>query len=236
MRILLVFLLLLIQPLYAQNKEITLEDIWVNNTFGTESLESFHSMKNGDFYTILNHNSYGTYLDKFDYRTLEKVETLVLGKDLEGLKYFEDYTFSDDETKLIIGVNLESIYRRSKKGKYYVYDLKSKSLELISDQNIQEPTFSPDGNHVAYVYMNNLFVKDLATKEVNQVTTDGEINKIINGITDWVYEEEFSIVRAFEWNSDSSKIAFIRFDETEVPEFSMDVYGQGLYPSQQVFK
>ena len=238
MRILLVFLLIVTQSLHAQNKEITLEDIWLKNTFGTESLESFHSMKNGDFYTILNHNSYGTYLDKYDYKTLEKVETLVLGKDLEsqGLKYFEDYTFSDDESKLIMGVNLERIYRRSKKGKYYVYDLSSKSLELIADQNIQEPTFSPNGKHVAYVYLNNLYVKDLSTKEVKQVTSDGEINKIINGVTDWVYEEEFAIVRAFEWNADSSKIVFIRFDETDVPEFSMDVYGKELYPSQQVFK
>ena len=212
MRILLVFLLILTQSLHAQNKEITLEDIWVNNAFGTESLESFHSMKNGDFYTILNHNSYGTYLDKYDYKTLEKVETLVLGKDLEGLKYFEDYTFSDDESKLIIGVNLESIYRRSKKGKYYVYDLNSKSLELIADQNIQEPTFSPNGEHVAYVYLNNLYVKDLTSKEVKQITTDGEINKIINGITDWVYEEEFSIVRAFEWNSDSVEFSGVPCD------------------------
>ena len=236
MRILFLLLFILVQPIFSQQKEITLDDIWANNTFATESLEAFQSMKNGDYYTILNHNSYGTFMDKYDYKTLEKVETVVLGKDLEGLKFFDDYTFSEDEKKLIIGVDLEPIYRRSKVGKYYVYDLSSKVLELIIDKNIQEPTFSPDGNKVAFVHENNLYIKDLSTKEIEQVTTDGEKNKIINGITDWVYEEEFGFVRAFEWNPSSNKIAFIRFDETEVPEFSMDTYGTGLYPADQTFK
>ena len=236
MRIILLLLIIFIQPLFSQQKEISLEDIWVKNTFETASLEAFHSMKNSDHYTILNHNSYGTYMDKFDYKTLEKVETVVLGRDLEGIKYFEDYTFSPDETKLIIGVNLEPIYRRSKQGQYYVYDLSDKTLEIISEMNIQEPTFSPDGEKIAFVHKNNIYIKNLISKKTIQITTDGEKNKIINGITDWVYEEEFSLVRAFEWNASSNKLAFIRFDETEVPEFSMDVYQDGLYPSQQTFK
>ncbi len=236
MRIILILLFVLSQSVSAQNKEITLEDIWVKNTFRTESLEAFHSMKNGDFYTILNHNSYGTYLDKYDYKTLEKVETLVMSKDLEGIKNFNDYTFSQDEKKLIIGVDLERIYRRSKKGRYYVYDLNTKSLELISELEIQEPTFSPDGSKVAFVHQNNLYIKDLQSKETRQITTDGEKNKVINGITDWVYEEEFGFVRAFEWNPASDKLAFIRFDESEVPEFQMDTYGKGLYPESQTFK
>ena len=85
-------------------------------------------------------------------------------------------------------------------------------------------------------FENNLYIKDLSSGKVTQITNDGEKNKIINGITDWVYEEEFSFVRAFDWNADSNLIAFIRFDESEVPEFSMDVYGSGLYQTQQVFK
>ena len=148
MRFLFLLLIILIQPIFSQQKEITLEDIWVKNTFETASLEAFHSMKNGDYYTILNHNSHGTYMDKYDYKTLEKVETLVLGKDLEGIKYFDDYTFSSDEKKVIIGVNLEKIYRRSKIGRYYVYDLTNKILEPISELNIQEPSFSPDGSKI----------------------------------------------------------------------------------------
>ena len=120
--------------------------------------------------------------------------------------------------------------------KYYIYDLNSKNLELISKKSIQEPTFSPNGKHIAFVLENNVYVKNLATSKITQVTHDGEKNKIINGITDWVYEEEFSFVRAFQWNGDSDKIAFLRFDETNVPEFSMDIYGDQLYPERQVFK
>ncbi len=236
MRILFLLITILTIPVFSQQKEITLEDIWVENVFETQSLEAFHSMKNGDYYTILNHNSYGTYMNKYDYRTLEKVETLVLGKDLQGIKYFDDYTFSQDETKLIIGVNLEQIYRRSKKGKYYLYNIIDKSLELISDHDIQEPTFSPDGEKIAFVHENNVYIKNLLTKETRQISSDGEKNKIINGISDWVYEEEFHFVRAFEWNASSNKLAFIRFDETEVPEFSMDIYGKELYPKAQTFK
>jgi dipeptidyl-peptidase-4 len=236
MRIILLLLFLLIQPIFSQNKTITLEDIWVNNTFQTESLKAFHSMQNGDFYTVLNHNDYGTYMDKYDYATLEKLETIVQGKDLEGIKYFDAYTFNKDETKLIIGVNLERIYRRSKVGKYYLYNLLTKEFELISDLNIQEPTFSPDGNKIAYVNENNIYIKDLKTKETIQITADGEKNKIINGVCDWVYEEEFGFVRAFEWNANSDKVAFIRFDETEVPQFSMNIYGKDLYPTEQTFK
>ena len=161
MRFLFLLLIILIQPIFSQHKEITLEDIWANNTFQAASLEAFHSMKNGDYYTILNHNSYGTYMDKYDYKTLEKVETLVLGKDLEGIKYFYDYTFSQDENKVIIGVNLEQIYRRSKMGRYYIYDLANKTLEIISELNIQEPNFSPDGNKIAFVHNNNIYIKDL---------------------------------------------------------------------------
>ena len=141
-----------------------------------------------------------------------------------------------DEDKLILGIDSESIYRRSSRGIYYVYEIASKNLQLISENKIQEPTFSPDGNKVAYTYNNNVFIKDLVNNGTIQVTFDGEKNKIINGITDWVYEEEFSLVRAFDWNGNSDKLAFLRFDETEVPEFSMDIYGKDLYPTQQVFK
>ncbi len=117
-----------------------------------------------------------------------------------------------------------------------MYDLQSGELKKISDEKIKEPTLSPNGEKVAYVFKNDIFVKDLSTGEVTQVTNDGEMNKIINGVADWVYEEEFSFVRAFQWNKTGEKIAFLKFDETEVPEFSMDVYGQELYPSQSTFK
>ncbi|MEN8186803.1 MAG: S9 family peptidase [Bacteroidota bacterium] len=230
------FFFLITSAVFAQKKEITLDDIWNKGTFRTKGLESFHSMKKGDFYTILNYSKTGVSLDKYSYETLQKTETILSGNDLTGMNYFEDYTFSEDETKIIIGKDTERIFRHSKVGDYYVYDIPTKKLEKISENKIQEPTFSPDGKKVAFAYQNNLYVKDLKTAKTTQITFDGEKNKIINGITDWVYEEEFSFVRAFDWNGTSDRIAFIRFDESEVPEFSMDMYGKELYPDQLVFK
>ncbi|UPS92124.1 S9 family peptidase [Bizionia sp. M204] len=221
----------------AQNNKISLEDIW-SGTFRTERMDALHSMNNGQQYSVLNFDrtSGSTTIDVYDYKTLNKEKTLVNSANLEAVKYFTDYTFSDDESQILLATDVESIFRRSTLGKYFIYDTKTKQLELVAEEKIQEPTFSPDGTKLAYGYNNNLFVKDLKTGNTQQITFDGEKNKIINGITDWVYEEEFGFVRAFEWNAGSDKIAFIRFDETDVPEFSMDVYGQDLYQTQNVFK
>ena len=220
----------------AQKKNIAIEEIW-NGTFRTERMNSLNSM-NGDFYTLQNFNreTGSTTVDKYNYASLEKVETIVDSKDLEGLKYFESYSFNNNETKLILGVDTEPIYRRSSLGVFYVYDIASKSLQLIDEDKIQEPTFSPDSKKVAYGKNNNIYIKNLETNEVTQVTFDGLKNSIINGICDWVYEEEFGFVKAFEWSNDSKNIAFLRFDETEVPTYSMDITGTALYPTQQVFK
>jgi dipeptidyl-peptidase-4 len=221
----------------AQNKEITLEEIWTG-TFRTEGMDALHSMKNGQQYSVLNvdRTTGATSIDVYDYKTLEKVNTLVNSSDIEAIPYFTDYTFSDDESQILLATDVESIFRRSSLGKYYIYNTKTKQVTLIAEEKIQEPTFSPDGTKIAYGYSNNLFVKDLSSGKTTQMTFDGEKNKIINGITDWVYEEEFGFVRAFEWNAASNTIAFIRFDETNVPEFSMDVYGSALYPTKDVFK
>ena len=222
---------------FAQDKAITLEDIW-NGTFSTENMEVLHSMNNGQQYAVLNFNrtTRSTSVDVYDYQTQSRTKTVVDSKNLEDIPYFTNYTFSDDETKIILATDVESVYRYSTLGVFYVYDSVSGSLQKISNEKIQEPTFSPDGSKVAYGFQNNIFIKNLETDTTTQITFDGEKNKIINGITDWVYEEEFAFVRAFEWNSNGQKIAYLKFDEAEVPEFSMDVYGQGLYQTQQVFK
>ena len=193
---------------------------------------------NGDFYSLLNfnENTKSISVDKYSYKTLEKIETVVDSKNLSELRYFETYNFNQNETKLLLGVAIEPIYRHSTLGNYFVYDLNSKSVTIIDDEKIQEPIFSPDSKKIAFVKNNNIYIKNLETKELIQVTTDGKKNKIINGICDWVYEEEFSFVRAFEWSNDSKHLAFLRFDETKVPTFSMDIVGNNLYPTQQVFK
>ena len=219
----------------TRTKEITLEQIW-DGTFSPERMNALNSM-NGDFYSLLNYDkeTKATTVDKYSYKTLEKVATIVNSNDLKDLNAFSSYSFNDDETKLILGTNFEKIYRHSYKGTFFAYDIASKKLSLIG-KGIQEPVFSPDNKKVAYAKNNNLFIKNFANNTVTQVTKDGKVNSIINGITDWVYEEEFAFVRAFEWSKNSKYLAFLRFDETNVPTFSMDMVGKGKYPTQQVFK
>ena len=221
----------------AQQKNITLEEIYYG-TFRMQYLDRLHSMNNGKEYAVLNtdKNSGVKTLDVYSYKTGQKVNTLINSSEIDGLDYFIGYTLSKDESKVLLSTKLRSIYRRSSLGVYYVYDLKSRKLTQVAEEAIQEPTFSPDASKVAYGLDNNIYIKDIKTGKTTQVTTDGAKNKIINGITDWVYEEEFAFVRAFDWNADGDKIAYIRFDETDVPEFSMDIFGNELYPSKETFK
>ena len=230
-------LIITISTLSAQEKSISLDDI-NEGVFRAEYLSALRSMNNGKEYSVYNYDrkSKNSTIDVYDYKTGDKVRTLLNTAEIEGIDYIISYQFSDDETKLLLATKLKQIYRRSSVGIYYVYDLNLKELTLVSDHQIQEPTFNGDSSKLAYGYNNNLFVKDLNSGETKQLTSDGKVNRIINGITDWVYEEEFSVVRAFDWNISGDKIAFIRFDETEVPEFLMDIMGNELYPTQQVFK
>jgi dipeptidyl-peptidase-4 len=233
----LVLFLTVITSLSAQQKDITLEEIW-SGTFRTNGLDVLRSLKNGKEYSVLNYdrNTKTSTVDVFNYKSGDKVRTLVTSNDLAGITRISSYEFSKDESKLLLATNLDQIYRHSELGTYYVYEIKSKTLTLVSENKIQEPTFNNDGSKIAFGFDNNLFVKNLQTDNTKQITDDGKKNSIINGITDWVYEEEFAFVRAFDWNKDGTKIAYIRFDETKVPEFSMDVYGKELYQTQQVFK
>lgn len=226
---------LFIAASHAQQK-ITLEDIYINNTFATEDLPSFHFMYNSDSIISMHTDQYGAALQKYSFEIPDRIETILDSRNLREINSFDSYQFSSDESKIIVGTNSEKIFRRSSRADFYVYDRLTKSLSRIAAYKIQEPLFSPDGSKVAYAFENNLYVKDLISGKTTQITSDGQVNKIINGITDWVYEEEFYFVRAFEWNTGSDKIAFIRFDESEVPEFAMDMYGNELYPGQMVFK
>lgn len=216
----------------AQNKKITLDDIWNAGTFRQDRLDELRSLDNGEEYAVMNthRQTRSVTVDTYTYKTGEKTGTIIDSDNIPELQYFQTYQFNSDETKALLATKVESIYRRSTKGVYYVYDLKNQTLQKIADEKIKEPTFSPDGDKVAYAFENNLHIKDLASENVTQITHDGEAHKIINGTTDWVYEEEFAFTQAYEWNKDGSKLAFLRFDEEEVPTFSMDVYG--TYPNQ----
>ena len=220
----------------AQQK-ITVEEIYTG-AFRGKGMDALQSMKNTNQYTVLNSDrtTRSQQIDLYDFATLKKVSTLIDTKDFSDLKEgIDSYTFSNDEKQILIANNSNPIFRHSYTANYYLYNLNSKSLSKVLE-NVQEPTFSPDGTKIAFAKENNLFVYDIASKNTTQVTTDGKKNAIINGITDWVYEEEFAFVRAFDWSADSKKLAYIRFDETEVPQFSMDLYKKDLYPTADTFK
>ena len=229
--------LLSIKLVSAQEKTITLEEIW-NGSFRTEGLQSLHPLKDGESYSVLNFNKAlrSTSIDVYDYKASKYLTTILSSNNLNEVSYFLDYTFSNDESKILIATSEQPLYRHSKLGLYYIYDVSTKTLIQLSEEYVQEPSFSPDGSKVAYVLKNNIYVKDLNKNVTYQITNDGKLNHVINGVTDWVYEEEFAFVRAFEWNSSGDQIAYIKFDETIVPEFSMDIYGEDLYPFYSEFK
>lgn len=220
----------------AQQK-ITVEEIY-RGEFRTKGMDALQSMKNTNQYTVLNtdRTSRSQQIDLYDFATLKKVATLLDTKSHTDLADgIDSYTFSNDEKQILIANNTSPIFRHSFTATYYLYNLATKELTKVLE-NVQEPTFSPDGTKIGYAKENDLFIYDIASKAITQVTTDGKKNEIINGITDWVYEEEFAFVRAFDWSSDSKKLAFIRFDESKVPQFSMDMYQKDLYPTSQTFK
>ncbi len=222
--------------LWAQTPTYTIDDIW-NGTFRPNYLYGLKAMPQSDKYSKIDYNkTENTYeIGIYNYSNLKKETIAFSAKTYPFLGYFE-YKFSADEQKILIGSHIKPIYRHSQKGIYYVYDRSTKKLTKIATDELQEPDFSPSGDQVAYVQDNNLFIKNLTTGQTIQITTDGQKNHIINGIPDWVYEEEFSYSKAFEWSPDGSKLAYVKFDESEVPQFSMIRYADYLYPKVETFK
>jgi dipeptidyl-peptidase-4 len=233
--------LIAVQPAFAQKKDITLEDIWMKGTFRMSSVYGLNSMENGEHYTTLESDKNKTFVVSYEYKTGKATDTILSSEKLvpEGGKTaisIDDYRFSKGENKILIATETEQIYRHSTREDYYTWDRKAKKLTKLSQGGkMMYGTFSPDGNKVAFVRDNNLFVKDLSSNTETQITKDGEINKIINGAVDWVYEEEFTMSRGFEWSPDGSKIAYYRFDESKVKEFSFSEYGT-LYPVENRYK
>ncbi len=232
------FLLLmgLLAPLSAQ-KEITVEDIWQQYRFYPKSVPGFNFLKDGKHYT----RKEGNVVKKYDLTTGEFVEDLFDAESIKGNMDFNgqmnSYSFSDDESKMLIKTESESIYRYSTRGNFFVYDRSSGELTTVSTGGKQMyATISPKADKVAFVRDNNLYYKDLKTNQEKRLTSDGAFNSIINGATDWVYEEEFALVRAFQWSPDGNKIAFLRSDESEVEEFTMTNYNDDAYPEYVKFK
>jgi dipeptidyl-peptidase-4 len=215
------------QPLNL--KEIT------DGKFRTESLRGVVSMNDGEHYTRMNEK--GTRILKYSFRTGEEVGVVfdvTTARDC-NFKTFDGYTFSPDETKILIRTGTKQKYRRSYTAVHYIYSVKNNRLETLTDGGPQEaPVFSPDGTMIAFVREGNIFlVKMLYGNSESQVTEDGKFNEIINGVPDWVYEEEFEFNRALEFDANSEMLAYIRFDESEVPLFSLPIYaGQAPHLAQ----
>ena len=226
--------ILLAQSSFAQEKTIELEDIWASRTFSPEWVWGLNSMNDGVHYSSMNYGNGNVYVTEYSYETGDSVSTIIDSKNFEDIN-FDDYSFSKNEQKVLLPTATESIYRHSTRSKYYIYDRETRNALELSTGKQRLAQFSPDATKVAFVRENNIFIKDLKSDLETQVTTDGEMNKIINGATDWVYEEEFAFDNGFQWNSNGTKIAFYRFNEEAVPEFSMDMFS-ALYPSQTRFK
>ena len=224
-----------ILPVFGQN-QITIDDIWTNFKYRTKGVPGFRFMNDGKHYTTLQDN----YILKYDLTTGDLKDTL-LDINMVNLpgeeKRVEDYTFSDDETKLLLTAASESIYRHSTKEWTYIYDRTNQKVTPLNETGKQmHGTFTADGNKVAYVMDNDLYFLNLATGNSTRITTDGKWNEIINGSCDWVYEEEFSFTKAFAWSPDNRYLAYYRFDERNVKEFLMTNYNGELYPENVTFK
>ncbi len=231
-----IFMIFYLVSVIAQ-RDIRLDDIWTNFTFTTKSITGLNFMNDGEHFSKLEGNAIHTYR----LATGEYTGIIMNGDQIKGQDNFmgsiSDYNFNNTEEKILIKSETESIYRRSTKARFHVYDIQSKTVTSIFEEGkIMYATFSPDSKKVAFIYKNNLYYRDLSKGTITQVTFDGKENEIINGASDWVYEEEFGLSKAFEWSPDSKKIAFIRFDESEVREYIMTQYNNDLYPQYTSFK
>ncbi len=231
-------LVVIFSSLYASaTKEITVEDIWSSYQFSEDRIGGVNWMNNGNFYSVLASND----IIKYNIVTDKKVATILSGEDLQKANGGEkinisSYSFSKDQSQILIETGVESIYRHSYKAIYYIYNTKSKNLYNVSNnEKIMFAKFSPDGKKIAYVKNNDLYYTNLISQKEVRITEDGSWGKIINGWADWVYEEEFGKAVAFSWAPDGSKIAYYKFDESRVKEYNMQTWGQ-LYPNDYRFK
>lgn len=237
--LIIVFLMSGIFNVMAQEKKnLELSDLYERPTFSIKGVRGMNPMSDGSTYVTLEKGE----LNIYNYKTGKKVKTLfnmrelILPGDTVPVPLYSTYFLSEDESKVLFMNNMNMIYRHSYTANFYVYDINNKVLSPLSQNGDQRlATFSPDATKVAFMRDNNLFIKDLSNNEELQFTHDGEWNRIINGAPDWVYEEEFGFAQGFFWSPDSKKIAFYRFDESNVKEYEMQMFDD-LYPEDYTFK
>lgn len=220
------------------DKSVSLKEITDGMFRQKTAVGEMRSLPDGEHYTAM--NAERNMIVKYSYRTGKAVDTLfnaTTARECEFTK-FDGYTISSTGHHILVWRETEPIYRRSYKAAVYDYDVRRNYVKPITDskEKVMIPTFSPDGRMCAFVKDNNIWIRKFDFDTEVQVTKDGALNKILNGTTDWVYEEEFAVTNLMAWSPDSEYLAYVRTDETEVPEYSMQVYGEGLYPSYYNFK
>ncbi len=228
--------LLFVNIVFSQQILLNNEDIW-NFKFEQQTYNSIHHFKTKNYYSTIeiDRDNKKSKILLRAYETGEIVDVILDSSTSAKIPFFTNYFFSNDEKEIILETNSYPLYRRSKLAEYYSYNILNDEVSYIFNGLIQEPFFSPDGEKVAFIYNRNLYIKFLKNNVIKQITFTGNEN-ILNGVADWVYEEEFGIVRAFDWDKDSNNLAYIVFDETNVPQYSMKIFGSGLYPYEYKFK
>lgn len=223
--------------LFGQKQNIELSDIWASGTFYPKTVNGFVNLNDGKSYCVLEKNDEGfDAINQYDYVSGSKIKEILNAKDVFGNEKYgiNSYAFNQDQTVVLIYFNSQKIYRHSTRGDFKVVQLTDKQV-IGGGKEVRYPTLNPKGTKLAYVKENDLYVMDLMSQKVKRITKDGEYNTIINGAVDWVYEEEFGMSKGFEWNSNGTKIAFYRFDESAVKQWQMTTYGK-LYPDLYKFK
>jgi dipeptidyl-peptidase-4 len=232
---------LIFVTIFSTGQKLSVEKIWKNYEFLGASINGFRSMKDGNYFTKVSMKKGYETITKHEFSNYKGDGEILVSAEL--LKYkgetleMDDYFFNEDESKVLITTNTKNIYRHSYSAVYFLLDLETKNTQPL-DETRQPQTlaeYSPDGKKVSYIFENNLYVKNIESGSITQITKDGKQNEIINGTTDWVYEEEFAIIKAYGWSPDSKYLAFLRFDESAVKDYSLTFFSE-LYPDLYTFK
>jgi dipeptidyl-peptidase 4 len=214
-------------------KSISIEDFSQKDTFLSKSVSNINWTKDGKYYSTLQDNK----IIKYNVTTGAAIDTLFDATKFPEKPVIQFYLFSSDESKVLLATEKTQIYRRSYVAVYYVFDIATGTLRKLSDGGKQSyAAFSPDGTRVAFARDNNLYYTDLLDFKEHQVTSDGKKNFIINGSTDWIYEEEFNLIVGFYWSPDGKKLLYYRFDESQVREYTVQMWNRKVYPDENTFK
>jgi dipeptidyl-peptidase-4 len=234
-------ILFILSTQFHFSQSLSVEKIWKEYAFSAKGIEGFKSMKDGVHFSRIEETNNDQSIIMYRITEPEKPITVLLAS--EKLEYnnhkiiLDDYYFNSEETKILLITESEAVYRRSYRAIHYLYDISTGKLQPLDEEHQPQmlSEYSPDGNKISFIYKNDIYVKDLKSQKILKITHDGKVNKVINGTTDWVYEEEFSITKAYGWSPDSKYIAYLKFNEQEVKSYSLTFY-KDLYPDIYTYK